>query len=126
MLDHRRLKNREFPKNAARRILTLTSARALQSSGLDQIDEHHINAVIMEFLRRSFFDQVFYCLLATGAERNDVTPIFSLVEQDCSRKQNSICVVSVILIEEETVVTEPVAMVKANSFPERKVVRESM
>ncbi|KAI8932990.1 hypothetical protein NX059_009644 [Plenodomus lindquistii] len=81
ILDQGKLKNREFPRDAARKILALTGARALQSSGLDQIDEHHIIATIMEFIRRSFFDHTFYCPLVVGTEPKDVTPAVNRIEQ---------------------------------------------
>jgi hypothetical protein len=83
MQEDGRLRGRTFPREAARKVLQLTSARGMQSNKWDGSDEFQIIAIIMRFLCRSFFDRVFYCPLTAEGQQNinDTTTIISRVEQ---------------------------------------------
>jgi len=81
MQEDGHLRGRIYPKDAARKVLQLTSARAKQSNNWTGSDEFQIIAVLMRFLCSSFFDRVFYCPMVLEDQQNDTTTTISRMEQ---------------------------------------------
>ncbi|KAF2790367.1 hypothetical protein K505DRAFT_377574 [Melanomma pulvis-pyrius CBS 109.77] len=81
MLEDGKLRTRVYPRDAARKVVQLTSARAMQGFNFDQSDEHFVIAVIMRFLCWSFFSRSFYCPLTMTGEHSDATVFLNRIEQ---------------------------------------------
>jgi hypothetical protein len=65
-MDDGYLQKRTCAAEDAKQILRLTGARAREDFASDQSDEHHVIAIIMEYLCRHVFQKDFYCPLGPG------------------------------------------------------------
>ena len=84
-LDSGQLYHRAFPNPAAKRVLSLSSARAIQHMQCHQSDEFVVIAVIMRFLCRAFFDQSFYCPLRKVVGEYDAIYVVDSIETSMRR-----------------------------------------
>ena len=84
MLDNRQLGNLSYPRDAAKRFLTLVSPRAMRSMRYDRSDEYLITSVIFRYLCKTFFSRPFYCPLTGPDNQVDAINLIDRIEKSMS------------------------------------------